>query len=292
MKIWDLPNTEQSAVNFFIQKEILPATRFCPNGHSMNLYFPNTKAPLWSCRQANCRVSSSLRSGTWFDNSRIPFVTALRFIYCWSNEMTSIKFCEHQLDMSHNTTVDWCSYMREVCFLKLEQNPNKIGGPNTIVEIDESMFTRRKNNAGRILPQQWVFGGICRETRERFMVAVPDRSAETLVQTIKDKIAEGTTIYSDCWRGYPTQKLEEAGFEHLRVNHSLNFVDPEMGAHTQTVERMWGSAKIRNKRQRGTARHHLDEYMIEFLWRCGTNDPFNDILTDISNVFPPKNQML
>ena len=34
------------------------------------------------------------------------------------------------------------------------------------VEIDESLFVRRKN-VGRTLPQQWVFAGICRENEKR-----------------------------------------------------------------------------------------------------------------------------
>ena len=84
------------------------------------------------------------------------------------------------------------------------------------------------------------------------MVQVPDRSAATLCQVLRDNIADGSTIYTDCWKGYRTTELEEAGFSHMTVNHRYNFLDPDSGVHTQGIERLWGSAKWRNKRQRGT----------------------------------------
>ena len=63
---------------------------------------------------------------------------------------------------------------------------------------------------------------ILRETRQCFLVEVPDRSAATLLQAILDNIEEGSIIISDCWRGYNTEELEEAGFEHFKVNHKYN----------------------------------------------------------------------
>ena len=51
-----------------------------------------------------------------------------------------------------------------------------------------------KTQQGRGLPQQWVFGGICRETPECFMYTVPNRSADTLLPIIRNSIRPGTTV--------------------------------------------------------------------------------------------------
>jgi len=168
------------------------------------------------------------------------------------------------------------------------RNQGKIGGHGKIVEIDESLFSKRKNNAGRILTQQWIFGGQFRDTKECFLVQVPDRTMSTLINAISLNIKKGTTIYSDCWRAYNFSVLEKAGYKHFTVNHSENFVDPQSGAHTQSVERLWGSAKWQNKKHRGTARHHLKSYLTEFMWRQNLKESkFTEILNTIKIQFPP-----
>jgi len=75
---------------------------------------------------------------------------------------------------------------------------------------------------------------LVRETKDIFIVVVPDRSSETLLSVIQDKILEGTTIISDCWKSYNC--LSEHNFQHLTVNHTYNFVNPETNAHTQNIE--------------------------------------------------------
>lgn len=77
---------------------------------------------------------------------------------------------------------------------------------------------------------------------------------------------------------------------HVQVNHTYNFVDPETGVHTQNVERMWGSAKWRNKRHRGTTRKHLNSYLIEFIWRQSIKgrNPFVAILEALARQHPPQ----
>jgi transposase-like protein len=96
-----------------------------------------------------------------------------------------------------------------------------------------------------------------------FFIAVEDRTANTLVGIIKDKIKPGTTIYSDCWKSYETLTAEH--FDHLTVNHSVNFVDPQTGAHTQHIERTW--VEVRKLVPRfGRKKRHYEGYLSECLF--------------------------
>ncbi|XP_022174514.1 uncharacterized protein LOC111036697 [Myzus persicae] len=116
----------------------------------------------------------------------------------------------------------------------------KIGGIGKTVEIDESKFGRRKYHCGHRVEGQWIFGGIERESGLCFLVPVERRDKVTLLSLIKDWILPGTCIISDCWKAYDC--LEE-GFRHVTVNHSIKFINPDTGAHTNNVEGMWRHAK-------------------------------------------------
>lgn len=40
-----------------------------------------------------------MRVDNWFENSRISFLKALRFIFSWTEEITSAKFYEKHLEL-------------------------------------------------------------------------------------------------------------------------------------------------------------------------------------------------
>ena len=164
-------------------------------------------------------------------------------------------------------------------------NPRKIGGPGHIVEIDESKFGHRKYSRGRMLSGMWVFGGIDRDTKEILMVPVQDRSAATLVPIIEEYILPGTTIYSDEWASY--NAIPPATFQHLTVNHSLNFINPATQVHTQTVESTWGQAKKRMRNCMTTNTEMLDTHLAEFCWRKKFGDnALNNLIIEIRNQYP------
>ncbi|CEF61708.1 Transposase, ISXO2-like domain-containing protein [Strongyloides ratti] len=169
---------------------------------------------------------------------------------------------KRELELDPGTTVNWNTLLKKVCLFMEKKDKNKIGGKGFTVEVNETLFPRRKNHAGRMLGQQWCFGGICRETKKCFVEPVADRTSETLMKVLKRKVAAESLIISDMWRRY--SQVSASGYEHLKVSYKYNFVDPLTNAQTQNIERVWRSVKERSKKHNETHRNMLKRYMHEF----------------------------
>ena len=186
------------------------------------------------------------------------------------------------------TIVDWFNFIRDVCTQFFLDHPIQIGGVGSIVEIDESKFGRRKYNRGRCIDGHWVFGGVERGTGNAFMVEVPNRTTQTLLPIIQKYVLPGTTVLSDEWRSY--RRITSIGMIHKTVNHSVNFVDPSTGTHTQSFESTWDQVKriMRRKGVMRTSEVLFPSYLSEFLWRkkFHSKNHFDTILEHIKEQYP------
>ena len=132
-----------------------------------------------------CNTTISARVGTIFENSNLPVGEVLGiFGFCLFIKQPRCELIMKDININSATSTKWQQIFRELCFSWASKVSKKIGGKNHIVEIDESMFGRRKYHRGRVLRGQWIFGGIDRETKEIFLEAVEDRTAQTLIDCI------------------------------------------------------------------------------------------------------------
>ena len=74
------------------------------------------------------------------------------------------------------------------------------------------------------------------------------------------------------------------------VNHSLHFVDPSTGVHTQNVESYWGRVKRKIKHMKGCHATEILSYLDEFMWkeRFGKTKraSFSNICWNIAAFYP------
>lgn len=291
--------SKREVVDFCMKKGLIASSYECAVcGRGMKLCeAKNVDGFEWRCDrrvkgEKHC-VRRSIRRGSWFEESKLSMIDVLIVTYAWVEKHTNAQI-RHLARVNKNTVTDWMNFCREVCMCICVHESSSLGGEGKIVEIDESLFGKRKYNRGKRVNGKWVFGGVERGSNECFFEVVGDRTKETLLEIIKRRILPGTEVISDYWRAYNC--LQHEGYRKLRVNHKLHFKDPVTGAHTNTIEGLWSWIKrsLRGiRRVRGNAgEDEYDPYLAEFMWRkrhrndhLGLTESF---LRAVIRIYPPK----
>ncbi|KAG0439019.1 hypothetical protein DMUE_2726 [Dictyocoela muelleri] len=170
----------------------------------------------------------------------------IMYIYQYNSLFVDISY---DLDKHRTTVSGYADLVRETITEHIASNRDKLGGLNDlgspkIVEIDESLFFKRKYNRRIIKNGQWYIGGIEKGTNKTLIVPVERINANTIIQVIVNNVLPGKIIIIDQWRAYSTAFRSLPNYQHLSVNHSLNFLDPiNAEIHTQTIEGFWSQTK-------------------------------------------------
>ena len=235
---------------------------------------------MWRC-PSHKGTKLSIRHGSIFQQSHLSLPQLLRLLFYWALNIPVKTACE-LTSIARQSVGPWYRAIRMICgdvINHLHPAP-LLGGPGVIVQIDESVISKPKNNRGRRRRPTWMFGAYCPAQRLGFAEIVPNRTAFTLLPIILRTIAPGSMIHSDMWAAYRRIRFlhGNAGqafgvmrvrrlYNHQTVNHRRNFVDPATGAHTQHIECFWNNVKSKRRSLRGVRRQLMQEYLNEFMWR-------------------------
>lgn len=271
---------EKLTIEYLIFKNIIKTEINCPNCENISKLKINRKS--YRCSLYTCRKEVSILFGSFFSKSKVKINTLLFFGYFWLAKASHTQISTF-LNLSEHTVTEYLKYFKELIADSLDEEDFIIGGVGIKVQIDECKIGKRKYNRGHHVEGVWLLGGV-EETLERkvFIKIITNRNQETLASLISRHVAPGSIIITDCWRGY--LNLPTLGFEHLTVNHSLEFVNEITGACTNTIEGTWNALKndipVRNRTR------FCENSLLEFIWRRkNNNNLWNSFILALAEVF-------
>uniref|UniRef100_A0A0P4W4A6 ISXO2-like transposase domain-containing protein n=1 Tax=Scylla olivacea TaxID=85551 RepID=A0A0P4W4A6_SCYOL len=240
----------------------------------------------WRCPEHKSRKVRA-RSGSFWQNSQLSYSKLLQLAFFWSHSIQN-KTCEEFTGLQNKTVIQWYQYFRNVCSHYLIQNPIMIGGPGVNVELDVPLMAKKRYNKGHLVPERRVFGGVCPDTQEGFLVLVPDSEATTLLPLIQEHVHPGSIIHTDGSASY--KSISKMNVEPPYIHHTDNPDDPIKDVCINYVENYLTKAKNKFKTMCGIQGNFVDSYLDEFQWRerFGNTgmDAFNNLLLHISQWYP------
>lgn len=290
---------EHELINFLSAHGVILKELKCPKcGSDLKL----GKDFFWRCQKTRifykgkkklkkkCNFKQSLRKNTFFEKSKwsIELICTYAMYYITINP-PKYPFLLEEFNASPHSVVSWNSFLREVLLEWGFRNTTmeKLGGVGKTVEIGEAKMEKRKYNQSRIIEGQWVVGGVERNSKKIFIVDMPDRTHESLLSIILQKIEEGTKIISECWPS--CSRLEEYGFIYETINPSKKFIDPQFGAHTENIEGNCGELRS-NIPKAGRKKEHYAGYLAEYMFlRAYPNfrDRAHELFKAIGQLYNP-----
>lgn len=253
----------------------------CPHCSTENPY-ATTRG--YKCSNNQCNKKFTVKIGTIFENSKIPFRTWFAAIYlCTSSKkgISSVLLAE-QLGITQKTAWFVLHRIREML---TNQAPDMVGGNGNMVEADETYIGGKEKNRhtkkrrsetnpdlandGTPYNKKKIVLGLVERGGKVVLRLVPNAKEENMVPFIQDFLPDGSHIITDEHVSY--SNLGKI-YTHETVTHSLR-VYVNGNAHTNTIENFWSVLKRGiNGIYHQVSEKHLERYLHEFASRYNSRD--------------------
>ncbi|MHB9879059.1 IS1595 family transposase [Pacificimonas sp. ICDLI1SI03] len=228
-----------------------------------------TQAGMFLCN--DCRDKFTVRTGTVMERSHLPLNKWLLATHLMAASKKGMSAAQmgRMLGVTYKTAWFLCHRIREAMDGATGNGP--LGGPNTVVEADETYVGGKQKNRStrRVKPKQPVVALVERDGRVRsFHVA--NVNAKDLRGLIVTNVHRDSHLMTDESMVYTKVGREFAG--HSVVNHSAKeYVTTGGFKHSNTAENFFSIFK---RGVIGTYHHmseaHLGRYTAEFDFRYNT----------------------
>ncbi|XP_049842924.1 uncharacterized protein LOC126293673 isoform X2 [Schistocerca gregaria] len=152
----------------------------------------------WECNK--CRMcTKSLRNGTVFQSSKLSLQKITILMYFWAHDFPPCV-AQRELSITVRTVNKWYLLCQEACMDALIRNTSKLGGEGRNLEVVEGKLGKRAVDNYRTPAEHPVIGVIDVDNGSCFLQVVIGNTKATLITLLKERIANGTTLHSKCWR--------------------------------------------------------------------------------------------
>ena len=206
-------------------------------------------------------------AGTPFDRTRTPLRDwfYVMFLFTTTRNGVAAKRVERELGVTYKTAWRMCHEIRK--YMAQLDTDDPIGGPGTVVEVDETLVGGYVRGKGRgYKGNKTCVVGMLERGGELVTRVAGRRTKEAMHGLILTHVSPGSTVNTDEFPGYWDIGL--CGYRHNTVNHRKGEYARPTGAGVNTIEGFWAQLK---RGINGTHIHvsgkHLWKYLGEFEYR-------------------------
>jgi len=224
---------------------------------------------VWRCN--GCRKQFSVKNGTIFEESPLPFSKWLPAMWLISNAKNGVSSCEVARALGVTQKTAW--FMLHRIRLAFQNGTFELLGNH--VEADETYIGGKARNMHKLERERKIGSGATGFRGKTAVMGILERGGDiralviekankkTVEPILCDAVEKGATVYTDALLSY-----KDIGdwFTHQVIDHSVSYVEGQI--HTNGLENFWSLLK---RGLSGTyvsvEPYHLFRYLDEQVFR-------------------------
>ena len=177
-------------------------------------YLPNQKR--WKCSTPHKRRQFSIRTGTIFEESRLPL--SKWFVAFWLITAAKNGISSYEVHRALGVTQKTAWFMLHRARETTKTRRRRLEG---VVDVDEAFIGGRYGNmhadVRRRRPEKAIVMGLLQRDGRVQTTVIPDRNRETLHREIKSTVAPGSRIFTDDLKSYGGGKTSDIQATHQTI---------------------------------------------------------------------------